>query len=173
MKALLSCLAGFAVLLSACSEPAPPEAPEAAEAGAAETHTSGTPDEQAEIEAGLYPAVMIEGEVRPSLAERMAHFNAPQVSVAVWRDGALDWAEGYGEGADADTLFQAKDAEVVLERFEEEYESSLIPRKFVLDTTTASAKETLVEFRRRVREHLPVTDPLRMAHRPGSRQETQ
>ena len=107
MKALLSCLAGFAVLLSACSEPAPPEAPEAAEAGAAETHTSGTPDVQAEIEAGLYPAVMIEGEVRPSLAERMAHFNAPQVSVAVWRDGALDWAEGYGEGADADTLFQA------------------------------------------------------------------
>ena len=38
----------------------------------------------------------------------------------------------------ADTLFQAKDAEIVLERFEEQYESSLIPSKFVLDTTAAS-----------------------------------
>ncbi|MEM5516032.1 serine hydrolase domain-containing protein [Henriciella sp. AS95] len=83
---------------------------------AADTHTSDAPqasetdtnsDIRASIEAEIVPAITIVGETRPTLVERMAHFRAPQVSVAVWRDGTLDWAQGYGEGADADTLFQA------------------------------------------------------------------
>ena len=70
-------------------------------------------------------------------------------------------------------ILEEDDVELVLERFADEYRDSLIPGRFELDTTTASAKETLVEFRHRVREHLPVTDPLRIAPRPGSTQEMQ
>jgi len=65
----------------------------------------------------------------------------------------------------AATLFQAKDAEVVLERFEEEYDGSLIPRKFVLDTTTASVEESLEEFKRQIKPFITSQDRLRLLTR--------
>ena len=68
-------------------------------------------------------------------------------------------------GRHADTLFQAKDTEVVLERFEEEYESSLIPRKFVLDTTTASVEESLAEFKQQIKPFITSEDRLRLLPR--------
>ena len=43
-------------------------------------------------------------------------------------------------------LVQEADVEQVLERFEEEFNASLIERRLVLDTTTATVEETLAEF---------------------------
>ena len=64
-----------------------------------------------------------------------------------------------------DTLFQEKDTEVVLGRFEEEYERSLIPRKFVLDTTDASIEESMAEFKRQMKTHITSEDRLRFLSR--------
>jgi len=66
-------------------------------------------------------------------------------------------------------LVQDTDVEHVLERFEEEFHASLIQRRFVLDTTTATVAETLAEFgtkyepfhtqidRERMRQHQAAT----------------
>lgn len=51
------------------------------------------------VENGLLPAVSIRG-LTPAppmkLADRMAHYRVPGVSVAVINNGALEWAKGYG-----------------------------------------------------------------------------
>jgi len=69
-----------------------------------------------ELAAGLQPAVQLEGEdpVLLALAERMAHYNVPGVSVAVMDGGEIVWAQGWGvadtkTGAPVTphTLFQA------------------------------------------------------------------
>ena len=65
----------------------------------------------------------------------------------------------------ADTLFQAKDTDVVLERFENQYEMSLIPNKFVLDTTTAPVKESLAEFKQKIKPFITSPDRLRLSTR--------
>lgn len=87
------------LLLGAC-------APEAALAPAVQ---ETAPPEQLALEAGISPAVLVAGETPQSLplAERMAAFGVPGMSIAVYRDGAADWSEGYGAGVDAGTLFQA------------------------------------------------------------------
>jgi CubicO group peptidase (beta-lactamase class C family) len=65
--------------------------------------------EQIALEAGISPVPLVTGETPKAvlLAERMAALGVPGVSIAVYRDGAPDWAAGYGEGVDAGTLFQA------------------------------------------------------------------
>jgi CubicO group peptidase (beta-lactamase class C family) len=68
------------------------------------------------VENGLLPPVIIKG--RPSgqskIADRMAFFKVPGVSVAVINNGAIEWARGYGvaeagaaQPVTEDTLFQA------------------------------------------------------------------
>ncbi len=62
---------------------------------------------------GLLPIVRIEGqEVRWTMAERMAHYGVPAVSVAVMEGGEIAWAEGFGvldreskRPATADTIY--------------------------------------------------------------------
>lgn len=80
------------------------------------------PDDMAQrvlrIENGLLPAVVVKGQTKPfKLADRMAHYKAPGVSVAVISNGKLEWAKGYGVlevGGTApvtpETLFQAVSA---------------------------------------------------------------
>ena len=63
------------------------------------------------------------------------------------------------------TFFQASDTEIVLERFEEQYEKSLIPKKFVLDTTTASVQESLTEFKKQIKPFITSQDRLRLLTR--------
>ncbi len=49
------------------------------------------------IENDLLPTFYVEGE-KPdpaSIEERMEHHNVPGISVAVFRNGKLDWAKGY------------------------------------------------------------------------------
>ena len=59
-------------------------------------------------------------------------------------------------------VLQEKDIEHVLQRFEEEYEQSLLDRKFVLDSTSATVEETLAEFVARIDPFLSQSDRLRM-----------
>ena len=59
-------------------------------------------------------------------------------------------------------LVQEEDIEFVLQRFEMEYERSLLFRKFTLDTTSATIEQTLTNFVARIDPHLTETDRLRM-----------
>jgi len=67
------------------------------------------------VENGLLPAIMIKGQTTAmKLAERMAHYKVPGLSVAVINDGKIEWARGYGviekdgdKSVTADTLFLA------------------------------------------------------------------
>lgn len=74
---------------------------------AAPPDTTAPLEARTQIEAELHPMVEIAGEPLESLAERMARLGIAQASVAVYRDGALDWAAAYGKNADTETLFQA------------------------------------------------------------------
>jgi shikimate kinase len=60
------------------------------------------------------------------------------------------------------TVLREQDVEHVLQRFEEEYEQSLLSGKFVLDTTSATVEETLAEFVSRIDPFLSQSDRLRM-----------
>ena len=76
-----------------------------------------TPDPMiARVEAGLSQPVWVSSEPAPvwSLAERMAFYNVPGVSIAVIRDGRISWAKGYGvletgksQPVNPQTIFQA------------------------------------------------------------------
>lgn len=66
------------------------------------------------FESSLLPAVSVtvEPEQRWSLAERMAHWKVPGISIAVIRNGRIEWAKGYGvlqagkpEKIDTQTVF--------------------------------------------------------------------
>ncbi|WP_157960436.1 serine hydrolase [Marinimicrobium alkaliphilum] len=68
------------------------------------------------IEAAISPLLVVRGEAVPavSLEDRMKQLNVPAVSIAVIRDGEVEWAKAYGladkeDGVPAttDTLFQA------------------------------------------------------------------
>ncbi|MGH7861273.1 MAG: hypothetical protein ACREOS_03440 [Candidatus Dormibacteraceae bacterium] len=59
-------------------------------------------------------------------------------------------------------ILQDADVERVLERFQEQYNASLLRRRFILDTTETSVAETLDEFVRRVEPHLTSADQLRI-----------
>lgn len=75
------------------------------------------PGEQIEaVENGLSPRFLPKGEPKPgwSIAERMAHYEVPGVSVAVLVDGRFAWAKGYGvldsetsQPVDTESVFQA------------------------------------------------------------------
>src|SRR5262249_486714 len=65
---------------------------------------------------GLLPAAAVKGQPVPRmrLAERMKYYNVPEVSIAVFKHGRVDWARGYGladktinKPVTPDTLFQA------------------------------------------------------------------
>jgi CubicO group peptidase (beta-lactamase class C family) len=70
----------------------------------------------AAVEQNLRPSMVVQGQpiVGVPLAARMAHYNVPAVSVAVIRQGRIDWARAYGlreaglvEAVTPATLFQA------------------------------------------------------------------
>jgi CubicO group peptidase (beta-lactamase class C family) len=69
----------------------------------------------ARIEKGLLPAVVIQGQSSAlTIADRMAHYKVPGVSVVVINDGKIEWAKGYGvteaggsTPVTTETMFQA------------------------------------------------------------------
>lgn len=64
---------------------------------------AGALERQRAVEAGLTHAIRVTGRspVTMALRDRMEHYRCPGVSIAVVRDGAIDWANGFGE-ADAE-----------------------------------------------------------------------
>ena len=99
----------LALTLLGCRSDAPPP----------ETRDDGQGEVEARIEnvvAGLTTAVRIQGESpqRMKLQDRMEYYGVPGVSVAVFTDGRIDWARGFGWAnreretpVTPDTLFQA------------------------------------------------------------------
>ena len=65
-------------------------------------------------------------------------------------------------------LLKESDVERVLERFEQEYESALFMRRIGLDTSEASAEETLAQFVDEIGPHLSQIDLLRMTATRGT-----
>jgi CubicO group peptidase (beta-lactamase class C family) len=73
------------------------------------------PDSRIEqVENGLRPPVLVEGDKTWSIAERMKLYGVPGLSIAVFRDSKIEWAKGYGladveekKPVTPDTLFQA------------------------------------------------------------------
>jgi hypothetical protein len=66
------------------------------------------------------------------------------------------------------SLVPPQDIALVLRRFDEEYRRSSIPRKFTLDTSTATVEETLAEFVVKIQPYLTLADRLRLLTPPGS-----
>jgi hypothetical protein len=66
------------------------------------------------------------------------------------------------------TLLKESDVDHVLDRFEEEYDSSLMQRRVSLDTTDAAVEETRTQFLDQIRPHLSQKDLLRLVSHRGS-----
>ena len=56
------------------------------------------------------------------------------------------------------SLFQDKDVEHVLDRFHELFDNSLIRQRFAIDTSSASAEESLQEFVKKVDPYIAPED---------------
>ncbi len=71
-----------------------------------------------QVENSLVPIILIGNEMGPfSIAERMAYYGVPGISVAVINDNTIEWAKGYGirdaeknDSVDVNTVFQAASA---------------------------------------------------------------
>ena len=59
-------------------------------------------------------------------------------------------------------LLQDKDVEFVLERFEEEYERSLITNKFIIDTSKSTPEQCLKEFVSKFEPYITDSDRVRI-----------
>ena len=62
-------------------------------------------------------------------------------------------------------VLQEQDIEFIQGRFEEEFRASLFSRKFVLDTSSATLDETMVEFAEAIQPHLSEVDRSRILAR--------
>ena len=59
-------------------------------------------------------------------------------------------------------VVREEDIDAVLQRFEEEYQNSLIRHRFILDTSTATVEATINEFASKIERHLTEADRLRI-----------
>jgi len=81
----------------------------------ADTMASAALERRQAVEAGLLPAVLVQGQPSPArrLEDEMRALKVPGVAIAVVRGGKLDWVKGYGVTSPGgppvgpDTLFQA------------------------------------------------------------------
>ncbi|MEO0607433.1 MAG: serine hydrolase domain-containing protein [Pseudomonadota bacterium] len=92
---------------AACSAPieAPDTGPETGLEIAKVTPISG----QEQIETALQPSLVVKGDDYSdyTLDQRRAFYGVPSASVAIATGGEIEWAAGYGDRTDSDTLFQA------------------------------------------------------------------
>ncbi|MEO1322169.1 MAG: serine hydrolase domain-containing protein [Pseudomonadota bacterium] len=100
MKQFLPALLALVFVAQCAPNPAPPSELE---------ETPPKPLGQIEVEAALLPSIIVNGDdySKYSLDERREFHGVPSASVAIARNGEIEWAAGYGEGIDSDTLFQA------------------------------------------------------------------
>ena len=98
--------------------------------------------------------------------ERAVLAQAPDTVLVLVKASAAVISRRMRENPHRFSLVQEQDIEYVLERFEDEYNRSLIRNKFTLDTSTATVDETLAEFVRGLEPHLTEADRAKIkAHR--------
>ncbi len=96
------------------------------------------------------------------LALQVARLASPSTLVmAGTGEKRLALAEGLGASATVDI----EQVDLVLDRFREEYDNSLIYRRFTIDTTDATPEESLQTFLKQLWPHLSQGDRLRMLSR--------
>ena len=95
-------------------------------------------------------------------AETTIMAEAPDTVLILLKASAEVIAQRMRDTPNPGGVLQEKDIEYVLQRFEEEYQGSLIRRTFVLDTTAATVEETLAEFVEQIELYLTDADRLRM-----------
>ena len=66
------------------------------------------------------------------------------------------------ENPHTNSLVQNKDVELVLKRFEEEYERSLIKNKFTIDTSISTVEVCVAEFLKKYEPFMTVADRTRI-----------
>ena len=98
------------------------------------------------------------------LEQRILHFRPDAVLILV--EAAPDVIrKRMAESPHPYPVVPEEDVEHILQRFEEEYENSLIQQKFTLDTSTDSVAETVAEFAVKIQPYLTQSDLLRQALR--------
>jgi CubicO group peptidase (beta-lactamase class C family) len=120
----------------------------------------------AHIEKGLLPPVLIKGDANWTIEERMKHYKAPGLSIAVINNFKIEWAKAYGvkdietkEPVTTETLFQAASiskpvaAMVALKKvqegkiaLDEEINKKLVSWKLPDNEFTATKKVTLANL---------------------------
>ena len=93
---------------------------------------------------------------------------APDTVLVLVRATAAAIAARLRRAARPREIIREADIPHILDRFAAEYALSLIPRKLVLDTTTATADATFAQFLEDVRPHLSATDRRRLHGRQGA-----
>lgn len=87
---------------------------------------------------------------------------APDTVLVLLKASAEVIAKRMRENPRPKGLLQEKDIDYVLGRFEEEYNSTLIRKRFVLDTGEGTIEDTFTEFVREIQPHLTDDDRLRI-----------
>ena len=88
--------------------------------------------------------------------------NAPDTVLVLLKASAEVIAKRMRENPRPKGLLQEQDIEYVLQRFEEEYNSTLIRNRFILDTGEATIEDTFSEFVTNIQLHLTDEDRLRI-----------
>ena len=94
---------------------------------------------------------------------------APDTVVVLVKASPQVIAQRMREAPHPQGLVREGDIEVVLERFEDEYNQSVLRHKFVLDTSEATPEETLAQFQRQVGPFLSDGDRLRLLTHGGGK----
>lgn len=108
---------------------------------------------------------------RTEMARRMEKTmldRAPGTVLVLFKASPGAIAKRMKENPHPHQIVQEKDIDYILNRFEEEFEASLIQRRFVIDTTSATVAETLAEFVQKYEPFHTDADLLRIRqHRAG------
>jgi hypothetical protein len=97
----------------------------------------------------LYYGYAADGDIGSPLARRLEGEimqKAPDTVLILLRAQPEVIVRRMAEARHEWQIVQEKDVEFVLQRFEEEYEASILPGKFALDTSDVPVLETLAEF---------------------------
>ncbi len=94
--------------------------------------------------------------------EKTIMAKAPDTVLILLKASAEVIAKRMRENPHPRSLVPERDIAYVLQQFEEEYQGTLIRRRFVLDTTTATVEETLSQFVAQIEPYLSEADCLRI-----------
>ena len=87
---------------------------------------------------------------------------APDMSLVLLKASPETIARRMGENPHSNQVLREADIEGVLDEFQAEYEGSAIGNKFTLDTSDATAEETLAHWVKEMEPHLNESDTMRI-----------